>query len=349
MEKKRIAVAMSGGVDSSVTAAVLKEQGHEVVGITMNLSECSAGAVADAGLVADFLGISHYTADFRSLFQREVIDYFFAEYACGRTPNPCVACNPAVKFGGLLQKAEELGCEYLATGHYARIGWNEAAGRYTICKGTDEGKDQAYALYRLRQEQLARVMTPLGGWTKSRTRAEALKRGLPVANKPESQEICFVPDDYRQYLLQHRPEMRRKGDIVDIGGRVLGSHQGIAFYTVGQRRGLGIASDKPLYVVGLDPERNQVIAGSNEEVFARGLKAGKLNWVALEGLASPVEAAVKIRYGAREAPAVLQPQPDGTVRVEFRTPQRAVTPGQSAVFYRGDMVLGGGIILDSFR
>lgn len=348
MEKTKIAVAMSGGVDSSLTAALLKEQGHEVIGITMELSDCSAGAIQDAKVVADFLGIPHYVANFRELFQEKVINYFLDEYGRGRTPNPCVACNPNVKFGGLIGKAQELGCEYLATGHYARVGYNEETGRYDISKGTDDHKDQAYALYRLKQEQLAHIMTPLGGWVKTDTRREAAKRNLPVANKPESQEICFVPDDYKAYLLQHRPELQKTGDIVDTQGKVLGRHQGIAFYTVGQRKGLGIAAEHPLYVIGLDAAKNQVVVGSNNQVFANGLLADQLNWVAIANLEQPMEANVKIRYGAKEAPAILYPQSDGKVKVEFCEPARAVTPGQSAVFYIGDRVLGGGIIESGF-
>ena len=348
MEKTKIAVAMSGGVDSSLTAALLKEQGHEVIGITMELSDCSAGAIQDAKVVADFLEIPHYVANFRELFQEKVINYFLDEYGRGRTPNPCVACNPNVKFGGLIGKAQELGCEYLATGHYAKVGYNEETGRYDISKGTDDHKDQAYALYRLKQEQLAHIMTPLGGWVKTNTRREAAKRNLPVANKPESQEICFVPDDYKAYLLQHRPEWQKTGDIVDTQGNVLGRHQGIAFYTVGQRKGLGIAAEHPLYVIGLDAAKNQVVVGSNNQVFANGLLADQLNWVAIANLEQPMEANVKIRYGAKESPAMLYPQPDGKVKVEFHEPARAVTPGQSAVFYIGDRVLGGGIIEGGF-
>lgn len=348
MEKKKIAVAMSGGVDSSLTAALLKEQGHEVIGITMELSDCSAGAIQDARIVADFLGIPHYVANFRELFQQKVINYFLDEYGRGRTPNPCVACNPNVKFGGLVGRAKELGCDFLATGHYARIGYNEATGRYDICKGTDDHKDQAYALYRLSQEQLAHIMTPLGGWVKTDTRREAAIRRLPVANKPESQEICFVPDDYKAYLLAHRPEMQKPGDIVDTAGNVLGRHQGVAFYTVGQRKGLGIAAEQPLYVIALDAAKNQVIVGTNEQVFAKGLLAGSLNWVAIDGLHEPMEAKVKIRYGARESLAVLYPLENGKARVEFKEPARAITPGQSAVFYTGQRVLGGGIIESGF-
>ena len=348
MDKRKIAVAMSGGVDSSLTAALLKEQGHEVVGITMELSDASEGAIKDAKIVADFLGIPHYVANFRELFQEKVIDYFLSEYGKGRTPNPCVACNPNVKFGGLIGKAAELGCDYLATGHYAKVGYDEATGRYNISKGTDGHKDQAYALYRLQQEQLAHVMTPLGGWVKTDTRREAAARNLPVANKPESQEICFVPDDYKEYLLAHRPELQQEGDIVDTSGNVLGRHQGVALYTVGQRKGLGIAAEHPLYVVGLDAVKNQVIVGENKEVFANGLIASHLNWVAIEDLQEPMEANVKIRYGAKETPALLVPQADGTLRVEFKEPARAITPGQSAVFYIEDKVLGGGIIEKGF-
>jgi tRNA-specific 2-thiouridylase len=347
---------MSGGVDSSLTAALLVQQGYNVIGATMQIWDadrqdaddrgcCSLTAVGDARRVADKLGIPYYVLNFRQLFQETVVDYFIAEYSSGRTPNPCIACNRYVKFEGLLQEALALGAEYVATGHYARIGYDEVRGRHLLRKGLDPAKDQSYALYHLNQHTLKHFLMPLGEYTKTETRRLARKIGLAVADKPDSQEIRFVPnDDYQSFLAEKAPASLRPGDIVDTRGRVLGRHSGLPLYTVGQRKGLGIAAGRPLYVVALDTDRNQVVVGDDSDVFASELIAGDLNYIAFDELTGPLAATAKIRYSAREAPAVITPLPDGRVSVKFQTPQRAITPGQSVVFYDGDIVLGGGII-----
>ena len=344
--KEKILVAMSGGVDSSLTAALLLEAGYEVEGVTMYLFNTEDGkmpqAVADARMMADFLGIRHHVADFRERFQSHVVDYFLSSYAKGETPNPCVICNRFVKFGGLLAFAQQLGFDKMATGHYARV--EKLADGYAILKGIDKRKDQSYALHRLPREFLSHIVMPLGVHEKTETRALARARNLPVANKPESQEICFVPnDDYKAYIRTHRPEALRPGDIVDTEGHVLGHHQGVAFYTIGQRKGLGIAASHPLYVHALDPAKAQVIVGENRETLATGLVANDANWH--KDMPSTFTANAKIRYGNREAKAEVMQQDDGTLHVHFETPQRAVTPGQYIVFYEGERLLGGARIL----
>lgn len=356
MDKKTVAVAMSGGVDSSLTAALLLEQGYDVLGITMLLTEegrsetidVAAGeepdSVRDAKRVAEALGIAHHTVDFRQEFQENVIAYFLDEYAKGRTPNPCVMCNPSMKFGLLLDKARELGADYLATGHYARIGQLEN-GRYVVKKGLDEHKDQSYALHRLPQSALQHILLPLGDMTKEHVRELAERIDLPVAHKAESQEICFVPhDDYKSFLRKHRPGCLHKGNIVDEAGQVLGRHAGVPLYTIGQRKGLGIAAPEPLYVNRLDVQRNEVVVGGNKSVFAQGLLASDANWIAIEKLEDGMEFGAKIRYGKREAKARLSMQADGLLRVDFAEPQRAVTPGQFVVFYDDDILVGGAMI-----
>ena len=363
MDKKKVVVAMSGGVDSSLTAALLVEQGYDVIGITMRLSEesrdfecndrgcCSLASVDDARKVAEVIGIPHYTVNFKEAFQKDVIDYFLADYAKGWTPNPCIACNRYMKFGLLLDKTLELGAEFLATGHYARIEQDET-GRYLLKKGVDTHKDQSYALYHLNQQTLRHFLLPLGGMTKVHTRELAEKFNLPVAHKPDSQEICFVPhDDYKAYLKDKNPACLKKGNIVDIKGNILGKHDGVPLYTIGQRKGLGIAASEPLYVVALDMKKNQVIVGGANDVFATGLIASDLNWIAIDGLAAAEtrEYKAKIRYGKKEGAAKITMFKDGKLKVDFAEKQRAVTPGQSIVFYDGDTVVGGGVIEQAIK
>uniref|UniRef100_A0A831UBN3 tRNA-specific 2-thiouridylase MnmA n=1 Tax=Geobacter metallireducens TaxID=28232 RepID=A0A831UBN3_GEOME len=356
--RKRIVVAMSGGVDSSVTAALLKEEGHEVIGISMQVWDyskftarggekfdtcCSLDDIHDARRVAEQIGIPFYVVNFEEEFQRLVIDDFVDEYFRGRTPNPCVRCNQRVKFQLLLQKARELGADFLATGHYARIE-RGGDGLFHLLRGDDPGKDQSYFLFTLTQEQLARVIFPLGGMTKPEVRQQAARFGLRVAEKGESQEICFVPDnDYVRFLEEERGKGRLAGEIVDRAGNVLGRHGGTYRYTVGQRRGLGIAHPHPLYVVGVDAERRQVIVGPKEELSALGLAAADVTWV-IPPAAETVEAACKIRYRHHPVPCTVTVLPGSRAEVRFREPERSVTPGQAVVFYHGDEVLGGGWI-----
>jgi tRNA-specific 2-thiouridylase len=295
--------------------------------------------------VADALGIPYYVINLREVFERTVVDPFVAEYARGRTPHPCIACNRYVKFEALLAKALELECDYVATGHYARVERDPATGRYLLRKGADPRKDQSYVLYSLRQEQLARVLFPVGGMRKPEVRRRAAELGLVVADKPDSQELCFVPDgDYGALIAQRVPEAVSPGPIYDLQGNRLGSHRGLPFYTVGQRRGLGLSSREPLYVVAILPEENALVVGTAEEAVFGGLVAAEVNWVALEGLDGPRPAAVRIRSRAPDVPATLLPLEDGRVEVRFASPQRAVAPGQAAVFYEGDLLLGGGVI-----
>lgn len=358
---KKVVVAMSGGVDSSLAAALLLQQGYEVVGITLQIWQdvedeevrnrvgacCSLAAVEDARAVANRLGIPYYVLNFKALFADKVIDYFVNEYAAGRTPNPCIRCNKAIKFEALLDRALALGADYIATGHYCKIDRDPATGRYLLKKAVDTHKDQTYALYNMTQFQLAHTLFPLGGMTKTETRRLAEELDLPVFDKPDSQEICFIYDDnYKRFLQEKIPEKIKPGPFLDTKGNVLGTHEGLPFYTVGQRKGLGLALGKPMYVVKLDPERNAVILGEAHEVFSDGLVAGELNFIPFDRLAGPLEVTAKVRYSAKEAPAIIRPgEREGEAIVSFATPQRAITPGQAVVFYDGDVVVGGGTIL----
>ncbi len=355
LDKNKVVVAMSGGVDSSLTAALLKEEGYEVIGITMQIwpantkveadedSCCSLSAVEDARRVADKLDIPFYVVNFKDLFEQKVIANFKDEYAEARTPNPCIVCNKEIKFKSFLHKAQELGAYYMATGHYAQI--DKVDGRYILKKGKDQRKDQSYMLYNLTQSQLEHTLFPLADYEKSETRELAKKFGLKVHNKPESQEICFVPDDdYNRFLKDNYPEILRPGKIVDLKGNILGEHQGLAFYTIGQRKGLELNTHEKWYVVKLDQKNNQVVVGKNDDVFSRTLIAQDINWIALDDLKGAMEVEATARYNAPVTDAIISPLPANKVKVEFKEAVRAITPGQSIVFYDGDIVLGGGII-----
>jgi tRNA-specific 2-thiouridylase len=359
MSGRKVVVAMSGGVDSSVAAAMLKDSGYDVTGITMNLfalpgkicrseelrSCCGRRAVEDAHRVAIHLGIPHYVVDLRQEFETAVIADFVREYGRGRTPNPCIRCNERIKFRIFLQRARRLGADYIATGHHARVARNSANSRHLLKKGKDRAKDQSYFLYRLTQAQLARVLMPVGDLTKAEVRAEARRLGLSVAEKAESQETCFAPlGDYPEFLAGRAPWVFRTGPILDLKGRVLGQHKGIGNYTIGQRRGLGISGPRPLYVAAIDASRNAVIVGDERDLYRKRLQASAVHLIAGGRIEEPVIVKAKIRYKHPGVRALVVPVSAGRVRVEFDRPQRAVTPGQSVVFYKRDAVLGGGII-----
>lgn len=350
---RRVFVAMSGGVDSSVAAALLVEQGYEVSGVMARLWAegdggsanrcCTPASVGDAYAVAQVLGIPFSLVCYTDIFKAQVVDYFVAGYTGGLTPNPCLICNRYVRFGRLLAEVCGLGADYMATGHYARV--RRVGGDYQLLRGVDEKKDQSYFLYTLNQEQLSRLLFPLGDYTKPQVREMARARGLPVAEKSESQDICFLADgDYRGFLARVSPEAIRPGPILDSSGRVVGQHKGLPYYTIGQRQGLGIAAPQPLYILELDPQRNALTVGPLEELGRTELTAEDVSYIAGHPPDGPLSVEAKIRYKARLAPAILTPLEGERAALSFAGPLRDIAPGQGVVFYRGDVVLGGGII-----
>lgn len=341
MTKKKVLIAMSGGVDSSAAALLLLRQGYEVAGATLSLC---GNDVLGAQRLCEGLGIPFYVFDERARFAREVMDHFVAEYCAGRTPNPCIDCNRCLKFGAFFDRAMAMGFDYIATGHYARVDYDAARGSYRLLRGKSRAKDQSYVLYQLTQQQLAHLLLPVGSFEKPEIRARAAEAGLSSADQPDSQDICFIPDgDYVRFLRDYGAVTPLPGDFVDAQGRVLGRHRGLVCYTAGQRKGLGISADRPLYVLSKNAENNTVLLGDNESLFSPALIASRVNWI----MGTPddiVRCTAKTRYSQRECEAIVTPLPNGGAHVALLTPQRAVTAGQAVVFYSGEEVLGGGTI-----
>lgn len=345
---------MSGGVDSSVAAYLLKESGYDVIGVNMTVipkdekfdEQRDISSVKDAKLVADKLGIPFYVMNFRELFERKVINCFVEEYLQGRTPNPCILCNKYIKFDEFLKKAKELGANYIATGHYAKIDRDMSTGRYILKRSMDVKKDQTYVLYNMTQYQLEHTLIPLGSYTKEDIRHIAEEIGLDVHNKPDSEEICFIPDDdHGKFIREREPDKVKPGYFVDENGNVLGKHKGVVNYTIGQRKGLGVSLGKRVFVQDIIPETNTVVLGDEDKLFNKALYAEDVNIIPYEKIPEYLSVTAKIRYGTKESEAIVKPYRDG-ILVEFKTPQRAITKGQSVVMYDKDLVIGGGTIVE---
>ncbi len=342
-----IAVAMSGGVDSSVAAYLLKTQGHSLLGLTMSLFAPCGGkdGIGDARHVADFLGFPHQVLNFEKDFRQQVMDYFATCYESGETPNPCIVCNKKIKLGRLLEQALEMGCDAMATGHYAQVCQDIATGRYLLKKAVYPEKDQSYFLYALNQHQLSHTLFPLGGLSKPQIREIAQAQNLVNANRGDSQDVCFIPDgDYGGFIRRFREKNYPQGDFVTPDGKILGQHTGIVDYTLGQRRGLGISAESRLYVQASRSETNQVVLSDNQSLFASGLIATDLNLIATDRLDTPISCGVRIRSTQREQPAIVEQIDQDSLQIKFQQPQRAITPGQAVVLYDGDTVIGGGVI-----